>query len=76
METKIVEGDLLPATRFLFPLPSPSATSASLPFLQTEMLDGQKIKTSGVDSDRCAHLENRSEEEDSGGKHCPNVEAN
>jgi hypothetical protein len=39
------------------------------------MLDGQKIKTSGVDSERCTHLENRSEEENSGGKHCPNVEA-
>jgi len=38
------------------------------------MLDGQKVETPGVDSDRCARLENRSEEEDSGGKHCPNAE--
>jgi hypothetical protein len=25
--------------------------------------------------DRCAHFENRRQEEDTGGKHCPNVEA-
>jgi hypothetical protein len=33
-------------------------------------LDGQKIKTSDVDSGRCAHLENLRQKEDTSIKHC------
>jgi hypothetical protein len=42
-----------------------------LSFHQTEMLDGQTIKTSSLDSDRCAHLENLRQKEDASIKHCP-----
>jgi hypothetical protein len=61
--------------KFPFSSPPTSAKSVPFPFIKWRCLDGQKIKASGVVSDRCAHLENRRQEEDTGGKHCPNVEA-
>src|SRR6478672_11967999 len=63
------------AAKFPFSSPPTSAKSVPFPFIKRRCLDGQKIKASGVVSDRCAHLENRRQEEDTGGKHCPNVEA-
>jgi hypothetical protein len=38
------------------------------------MLNGQKMKTPGVDSGRCAHLEIRRKEENPRDRHCQNVE--
>jgi hypothetical protein len=48
-----------------------------LSFHQTEMFrDGQEIKTSDVDTGRCAHLESRRQKEDTSDKHCPIPETN
>ena len=46
--------------------------STSSPFSSPKRrcLDGQKIKTSDVDSGRCAHLENLRQKEDTSVKHC------
>ena len=60
---------LFPA-RLLFSLPHASATSVSFLFAKRRCLDGQKIKTSDVDSGRCAHLENLRQKEDTSIKHC------
>jgi hypothetical protein len=45
-------------------------------FITGESLDGQKSKTSGVDSGRCTHLENRRQKEDTSTKHCSISKAN
>jgi hypothetical protein len=62
--------------RFLFSLPRASATSVSVLFAKRRCLDGQKIKTSDVDSGRCAHLENLRQKEDTSIKHCSIPETN
>ena len=60
---------------FLFCLPLASATSLSV-FTKRRWLDGQKVKTSGVDSGRCSHLENRRQKENTSTKHCSISKAN
>jgi hypothetical protein len=48
-----------------------------LSFHQTEMFsNGQEIKTSDVDSGRCAHLESGRQKEDTSDKHCPIFKTN
>jgi len=74
---RYLASDLRPSWLSKFPFSSPpiSAKSAPFPFFKWRCLDGQKIKTSGLDTRRCAHVKNGRQEEDTGGKHCPNVEA-
>jgi hypothetical protein len=48
-----------------------SATSLFVLFTKRRCLDGQKVKTPGVDSGRCAHLESRRQKEDPSDKHRP-----
>jgi hypothetical protein len=39
-----------------------------------EIIDAQEIKAPFMVSGRCPHPEDRRQEEDPGGKHCPNLE--
>ena len=64
------------AAKFPFSSPPTSAKSVPFPFIKRRCLDGQKIKASGVDGGRCAHVESRRQKEDTSIEYCPILKTN